>query len=183
MKAKGYNFSIDGVRKGYIFCQKWYIIQSLPVQSFVEYPIPPLVKNTFALQMIVFIKAYFLFFKSSFNFRSLFIKTSVWQFRSRCSFCYFCLRHVHETLMYMSEYSRRLFPNHYVKRLSKNLKTFQEDCQLNMKRVWPQLIIRYAKQTTACAGKELIKKRLCIGRRIILKFDCRLCRSLVLRDI
>ena len=144
---------------------------------------PPLVKNTFALQMIVFIKAYFLFFKSSFNFRSLFIKTSVWQFRSRCSFCYFCLRHVHETLMYMSEYSRRLFPNHYVKRLSKNLKTFQEDCQLNMKRVWPQLIIRYAKQTTACAGKELIKKRLCIGRRIILKFDCRLCRSLVLRDI
>ena len=128
-------------------------------------------------------KSLFPLFQSSFNFRSLFIKTSVWQFRSRCSFCYFCLRHVHETLMYMSEYSRRLFPNHYVKRLSKNLKTFQEDCQLNMKRVWPQLIIRYAKQTTACAGKELIKKRLCIGRRIILKFDCRLCRSLVLRDI
>ena len=104
-------------------------------------------------------KSLFPLFQSSFNFRSLFIKTSVWQFRSRCSFCYFCLRHVHETLMYMSEYSRRLFPNHYVKRLSKNFKTFQEDCQLNMKRVWPQLIIRYAKQTTACAGKELIKKK------------------------
>ena len=104
-------------------------------------------------------KSLFPLFQSSFNFRSLFIKTGVWQFRSRCSFCYFCLRHVHETLMYMSEYSRRLFPNHYVKRLSKNLKTFQEDCQLNVKRVWPQLIIRYAKQTTACAGKELIKKK------------------------
>ena len=104
-------------------------------------------------------KGLFPVFPSGFNFRGLLIKTSVWQFRSRCSFCYFCLIHVRETLMYMSEYSRRLFPNHYVKRLSKNLKTFQEECQLNMKRVWPQLIIRYAKQTTACAGKELIKKK------------------------
>ena len=64
VKAKGYNLSIDGVRKGSLVCQKWYIIQSLPVQNFFKYPPPPpLVKNTFALQMIVFIKAYFLFFR------------------------------------------------------------------------------------------------------------------------
>ena len=98
-------------------------------------------------------------FPNGFNFRGLITKTSVWQFRSQCSFCYFSLVHVHETLMYMSEYSRKLFQNSYVKRLSKNLKTFQEECQLNIKRVWPQLIIRYAKQTTACAGKELIIRK------------------------
>lgn len=63
MKAKGYNLSIEGVRKGFLVCQKWYITQSLPVQNFVKYPPTSLVKNTFALQMIVFIKAYLLFFQ------------------------------------------------------------------------------------------------------------------------
>ena len=183
MKAKGYNLSKDGVRKGSLVCQKWYIIQSLPVQNFVKYPPPTPREKYLRIANDRIHKGLFPLFPSGFNFRSLFIKTSVWQFRSRCSFCYFCLIHVREKLMYMSEYSRRLFPNHHVKRLSKNLKTFQEDCQLNIKRVWPQLIIRYAKQTTACAGKELIKKRLRIGRGIILKFDCRLCRSHVLCDI
>ena len=145
--------------KGTFSVKNGILFKASPYKVLLSTPSPPPREKYLRIANDRIHKSLFPLFQSSFNFRSLFIKTSVWQFRSRCSFCYFCLRHVHETLMYMSEYSRRLFPNHYVKTLSKNLKTFQEDCQLNMKRVWPQLIIRYAKQTTACAGKELIKKK------------------------
>ena len=169
--------------RGSLSVKNGILLKASRYKIFLSIPLPPTPREKYLrIANDCIHKGLFPVFPSGFNFRSLFIKTSVWQFRSRCSFCYFCLIHVHDTLMYISEYSR-LFPNHYAKRLSKNLKTYQEGCQLNMKRVWPQLIIWYAKQTTACAGKELIKKRLCIGRGIILKFDCRLWRSLVLRGI
>ena len=49
--------------KGTFSVKNGILFKASPYKVLLSTPSPPLVKNTFALQMIVFIKAYFLFFK------------------------------------------------------------------------------------------------------------------------
>ena len=49
--------------KGTFSVKNGILFKASPCKVLLSTPSPPLVKNTFELQMIVFIKAYFLFFK------------------------------------------------------------------------------------------------------------------------
>ena len=49
--------------KGTFSVENGVLFKASPCKVLLSTPSPPLVKNTLALQMIVFIKAYFLFFK------------------------------------------------------------------------------------------------------------------------